>query len=71
MKCAVIEYASGKKSMFRHPDGVASVSVGYEGREFLAKVVCGDGSVKRFHRINTAYIDDDLETVCRHAGIPL
>lgn len=71
MNCAVIEYSSGKKTMFRHSSGVQSVAVGYEGRQFRAKVTCGDGTEKRFHGIHTAYIADDLTVVCQNAGIPL
>tara|TARA_Y100001956_G_scaffold82808_1_gene105799 strand:- start:730 stop:945 length:216 start_codon:yes stop_codon:yes gene_type:complete len=70
MDCAVIEYASGKKTMFRHNSGVRSVSVGYEGRKFRAKVICGDGTEKKFDGIHTAYKADDLTVVCQHAGIP-
>ena len=69
MHCAVIEFLSGKRTMFRHKSGVSSVSVGYEGRKFRAKVVCNDGTVKKFDGINTAYKDDDLSVVCKNMGL--
>ncbi|MBT43578.1 MAG: hypothetical protein CMF12_13795 [Idiomarina sp.] len=71
MDCAVIEYASGKKTMFRHSSGVERVAVGYEGRKFRAKVTCGDGTEKKFEDIHTAYKADDLTVVCQNAGIPV
>jgi len=70
MNCAVIEYACGKKAMFRHNSGVESVAVGYEGRKFRAKVTCGDGTEKTFDNIHTAYKADDLTVVCQQVGIP-
>lgn len=71
MDCAVIEYASGKKTMFRHSSGVERVAVGYEGRKFRAKVTCGDGTEKKFEGIHTAYKADDLTVACQNVGIPV
>ncbi len=71
MDCAVIEYASGKKEMFRHSSGVKSVAVGYENRQFRAKVTCGDGTEKKFYGIHTAYQENDLQIVCQNMGVPV